>query len=260
MWSTCAGEWTAVETEYEAWPLMLFHWTYAHAHRVQSYTITLWWCRHLFLSFLFTVVFSCMVKSCTRFLSQTSVFFSPCVTSTNTQALTHSPFGLIPSLCKLGLEIQTLCSAVRANKPRKHTGCILHWVCAMNSVCHVKSARYVMLKQPSLMQTVTVTEPSGFDDATEGALRWELAFPALPKLVAPRSRPTGPSSGRLGLVKPGRRSRKQIAKAFWKMWVRWSGSWWLQMASFPPASCELINFNDVRAMAGPSASLGLRVL
>lgn len=47
------------------------------------------------------------------------------------------------------------------------------------------------------------------------------------------------------LVEQGRRGKEQITKTFWKIWARWSGTWWLQMASFPPASCQLIEFNDV---------------
>lgn len=66
----------------------------------------------------------------------------------------------------------------------------------MNSACHVTSGKFVMLKHPLLMQTVTDTEPGGFDDATEvSQVRADFSSP--PNTVAPRSRQTGPSSGRL---------------------------------------------------------------
>lgn len=45
------------------------------------------------------------------------------------------------------------------------------------------------------MQAVTVAEPSGFDDTTKSA-QVRAGFSSLSKTVAPRNRPTGPSSGR----------------------------------------------------------------
>lgn len=59
------------------------------------------------------------------------------------------------------------------------------------------------------MQTVTDTEPGGLDDATEvSQVRADFSSP--PNAVAPLSRQTGPSSGRLSLVEPGRSGREQM--------------------------------------------------
>lgn len=74
------------------------------------------------------------------------------------------------------------------------------------------------------------------------SLRWGWTFLAIPKTVAPCCR-IAALQGRVCL-KPGRRGAEQEEKRFWKMWVKWSGTW-LLMAGFPPASCQLIDFNDV---------------
>lgn len=78
-----------------------------------------------------------------------------------------------------------------------------------------------------------------------------MGFSTPPRTVAPSIETTGGQT-KLCLWGPGpvqhepvRKGREQNEKRFWKMWVKWSGTWWLLVASFPPVSCQLIDFNDV---------------